>query len=324
MKFLTVSLWAGCLLAVAGQVQAQVVNGIAAIVNEAIITHDDVLNDVARVWELLERTYSRQPEILNQKKLETYKQSMEELVQRKLILHEFKTAGYILPESVIEDNINDRIREQFVDRVKWTKSLQAQGITAETYRQQIRELFIVNAMRSKNINSALIISPYKIEHYYETHQDEFKMEDQAKLRMIFLDKSKHDASENLAKEISAKLDEGISFAEMATVYSDESQASQGGDRGWVERKKLRPELDAAAFSLKAGQRSGVIHVEAGDGLPEGYYLILVEELHTAHVKPLDDVRGDIERNLIVIENTRLREKWISRLKAKSFVRYFNP
>ena len=113
MKFLTVSLLAGYLLAAAGQIQAQVVDGIAAIVNEAIITHDDVLNDVARVWDLLERTYSRQPEILNQKKAETYKQSLEELVQRKLILHEFKTAGYILPESVIEDNINDRIREQF-------------------------------------------------------------------------------------------------------------------------------------------------------------------------------------------------------------------
>jgi parvulin-like peptidyl-prolyl isomerase len=304
--------------------QAQVVDGIAAIVNEAIITHDDVLNDVARTWDLLERTYSRQPEILNQKKAETYKQSLEELVQRKLILHEFKTAGYILPESVIEDNINDRIREQFGDRVKLTKSLQAQGITYETYRQQIRELFIVDAMRRKNINSGIIISPYKIEHYYEIHQDEFKMEDQVKLRMIFLDKSKHPAGDKLAKEINTKLDEGISFAEMATVYSDESQASQGGDRGWVERKKLRPELDAVAFSLKAGQRSDVIHVEAHDGLPEGYYLMLVEEIHAAHIKPLDDVRDDIERKLTGTENNRLREKWISRLRAKSFVRYLYP
>jgi len=318
MKFLTVSLLAGCLLAFVGQIQAQVVNGIAAIVNEAIITHDDVLNDVARAWDLLERTYSRQPEILNQKKLETYKQSLEELVQRKLILHEFKPAGYVLPECVIEYKINDRIREQFGDRVKWTKSLQAQGITAETYRQQIRELFIVDAMRRKNINSGIIISPYKIEHYYETHQDEFKMEDQVKLRMIFLDKSKHEAGDKLAKEINTKLDEGISFAEMATVYSDESQASHGGDRGWVERKKLRPELDAVAFSLKAGQRSGVIEQ------PEGYYLILVEEIHAAHIKPLDDVRGDIERNLTVMENARLRDKWISRLRAKSFVRYLYP
>jgi parvulin-like peptidyl-prolyl isomerase len=317
MKFLTVSLLAGCLLTGAGQIQAQVVNGIAAIVNEAIITHDDVLNDVARAWDLLERTYSRQPEILNQKKAETYKQSLEELVQRKLILHEFKTAGYILPESVIEDNINDRIREQFGDRVKWTKSLQAQGITSESYRQQIRELFIVDAMRRKNINSGIIISPYKIEHYYEMHRDEFKMEDQVKLRMIFLDKSKHDAGDKLALEICTKLDEGISFAEMASVYSDESQASQGGDRGWVERKKLKPELDAVAFSLNPGKRSSVIEQ------PEGYYLMLVEDSHPAHVKSLDEVRSDIDRNLTVIENTRLREKWISRLKAKSFVRYFN-
>ena len=103
---------------------------------------------------------------------------------------------------------------------------------------------------------------------------------------------------------------------MATVYSDESQASQGGDRGWVERKKLRPELDAVAFSLKPGQRSSVIEQ------PEGYYLMLIEEIHATHIKSLDEVRGDIDRNLMVIENNRLRDKWISRLRAKSFVRYF--
>jgi hypothetical protein len=43
--------------------------------------------------------------------------------------------------------------------------------------------------------------------------------------------------------------------------------------------------------------------------------MLVEGIHAAHIKPLDDVR-DIERKLTGTENNRLREKWISRPAGK--------
>jgi hypothetical protein len=50
--------------------------------------------------------------------------------------------------------------------------------------------------------------------------------------------------------------------------------------------------------------------------------MLVEDRRPAHTKPLAEVREEIERNLIAQENERLQKKWIDRLKAKSFVRYF--
>jgi peptidyl-prolyl cis-trans isomerase SurA len=299
--------------------QAQMVNGIAVIVNDAIITQDDALNYAAQAWPLLERQYGQQPEILNQKKRDALKEGIEKLVENKLILYEFKTAGYNLPESYIDQIITDRIQRQFGDRVRLTKSLQAQGITYETFRQEIRDQFIIEQMRRKNLVHDLIISPFKIEHYYETHQDEFRLEDQVMLRMIFLDKSKHGANaEKLAREIRGKLEAGVSFAEMATVYSDGSQSTQGGDWGWVERKVLRPELASVAFSLKPGERSGAIDQA------EGCYIMLVEDVRTAHVKPLSEVHDEIEKALLAQERARLNKKWIDRLKAKSFIRYFSP
>jgi peptidyl-prolyl cis-trans isomerase SurA len=303
----------------APHLEAQVVNGIAVIVNDAIITQDDALNYAAQAWPLLERQYGAQPEVLNQKKREALKEGIEKLVENKLILYEFKTAGYNLPESYIDQIITDRIQRQFGDRVRLTKSLQAQGITYETFRQEIRDQFIIEQMRRKNLVYDLIISPFKIEHYYETHQDEFKLDDQVKLRMIFLDKAKHgENTEKLAREIRGKLEAGVSFAEMASVYSDGSQSTQGGDWGWVERKVLNPELNTIAFSLKAGERSGAIEQ------PEGYYLMLVEEVRTAHLKPLSEVRDEIEKAALAQERARLNKKWIDRLRAKSFIRYFLP
>src|SRR5438132_9317986 len=131
MKTLIVVLLASLLSGSSVRVQAQVMNGIAAIVNDMIITQEDVHNYVEQAWDLLERQYAQQPELLNQKKPEAAREGMERLIENKLILHEFQTAGYSFPETYIEQIINDRIQRQFGDRVRLTKSLQAQGITYE-------------------------------------------------------------------------------------------------------------------------------------------------------------------------------------------------
>src|SRR5205823_1088054 len=148
-----------------------------------------------------------------------------QLMARQLILHEFKTAAYNMPESVIDDQVKERIHGRFGDRVTLTKTLQAQGMTYEKFRQEIRDRFIEEILRQKNISSEIIISPHKVETYYLAHRDEFKMEDEIKLRMIVLNKTAEtDPAQvtKLAEEILTKLKEGAAFAEMATVYSQDS------------------------------------------------------------------------------------------------------
>jgi len=174
-------------------------------------------------------------------------------------------------------------------------------------------------MREKYISSGIIISPHKVETYYLAHRDDYKVEDEVKLRMIILDRSSDtNAPDNkeLAKEILRKLDEGASFAEMAKIYSQGSQRAQGGDWDWVERSVLRKELADVAFSLKPGQRSGIIET------PSAYYLMLVEDSKTAHCKPLVEVRDQIEHTLVLDEQKRLEKQWIDRLRKKTFVRTF--
>ena len=163
-----------------------------------------------------------------------------------------------------------------------------------------------------------MISPYKIETYYKAHQDDFKMEDQIKLRMIVLNKTSPDDTNTVqrANEILGEIKGGASFQEMASVYSEGSQKSQGGDWGWVERSVLRKELADAAFALKPGQVSDVINT------PESVYLMLVEQTKPAHARPLDEVRDDIEKTLRTQEQARLEKEWIDGLKKKTFIRYF--
>ncbi len=235
-----------------------------------------------------------------------------------MILRSFDVEGYQLPESVVDQLVQDRIRDRFGDRVTFIKTLQAQGMTVEQFRKDVRNQYIIQALRQKNISSEIVVSPYKVETYYLAHTNEFQMEDEVKLRMIVLNKTSADDTNTLhrAGEVLSEIKNGAAFSEMASIYSDGSQKSQGGDWGWVERSVLRKDLAEAAFALKPGQMSGAIDT------PTAVYLMLVEQTRPAHVKTLDDVREDIEKTLRTQQQAQLEKNWIDGLKKKTFIRYF--
>jgi len=299
-------------------VRADLADGVKAIVNDSIITYAQVEQFTAPAADVLRRQYADQPDVYQQKLTQALNDSLEELVKRQLVLHDFDVEGYKLPDGVIDDLVTDRIRERFGDRITLMKTLQSQGMTFEQFRKDIQDQYIISVLRNQNISREIVISPYKVENYYLAHQDDFKLEDQIKLRMIVLNKNATDDTNTvaLAGEIHTKLKEGAAFEEMASVYSQGSQKSQGGDWGWIEPGKLRKELADAAAKLKVGQFSDVIET------PESCYLMYVEQERPAHVKPLNDVRDEIEKNLRAQEQANLETAWYESLKKKTFIRYF--
>jgi peptidyl-prolyl cis-trans isomerase SurA len=292
-----------------------VTDGIVAVVNDTVITRYQVWDYIAPARETLTRQYASQPAMYQQKFNEVVNDGLEQLIERQLILHDFFTEGYRMPESYLDQLVQARIREIYSDRVRLMKTLQAEGRTFESFREDIRDQAIVTFMRSKYVAQEIVISPYKIETYYQAHQDDFKVDDEIKLRVIVLNKTGSDDTNtvSLAREIRAEIENGASFADMASIYSQDSLRSQGGERGWVERSILFKGLADAAAALQPGQVSEVIET------PEACYLILVEDKRPAHVKPLNDVRNEIEKNLRAQEQSRLEKEWIAKLKAKTFV-----
>ncbi len=306
----------GILVASLCRVQADPPNGISAVVHDAVITYDEVDVATSQTAEALSRQYRNQPELFEKKMNEARSDNLKKLLDRQLILHEFKTLNYNLPETIVDEVVRERIRARYRDRTTFTKSLQEEGLTYERFRQQVRDQFILEALRQKNISSEIIISPHKVETYYEAHKDEFKVEDEVKLRMIVLTNSPDPAQPNaskMAEEIVQKLKEGATFEEMAKIHSAR-QRNSGGET--FRTSSLRKELADAVAKLKTGERSDVIET------PEACYLVLVEEARPAHFRSLREVREQIEKDLLINERARLEKQWVDRLKKKTFVRYF--
>lgn len=299
--------------------QPALVNGIVAIVNETVITEKAAREFIEPAVIALERQLGMSPQARNEKMMEIYRDGLNQLVDRQLTLDDFKASGYSFPESLIEDFVHERIRERYGDRVKLIKTLEAQNMTYEQFRNDIRDQFIVEQMNLKNVSSAVIISPFKIETYYKEHPEDFKQQDQVRLRMI--ERRKRDGADpeearRMLRDIQKLLGEGKSFADMARDYSDGSQKAEGGDLGWRDRSVLRKEFADAIANLKAGQRTGIID------LPDACFILQLDEVKPAQLRPLAEVREDIEKTLLSQERARLQKKYVERLKKKAFVRYF--
>ena len=293
-------------------------NHVVAIVGETPITMGDIQTQTAPLERSIYQQYPNNPALRRQKVLEVKQQALETLVERQLILMEFDAQGYQLPEKIIDKQVQERIRDRFGDRLTLTRTLQAQGVTFEAFRKDIKTTVIVDFLTAQNVNSVSLVSPSEIKAYYDTHLEDFQQEKLIRLRMIFLKANPENrtAAEAMLKEIRAKVEAGTDFASLAKVYHQGSQRNQGGDWGWVDRNTLRSDLSEEAFKLEEGQASEIITTD------EGCYLLYAQEIKPAEPKRLASVQSEIEAILLAEEKNRLRTNWIDELKKKNFVRYY--
>lgn len=306
-----------------------IIDGVAAIVNDKVITFSEVKKQVDSVERTLRETYSGQ-ELINRVK-EARLSALKSLIEKELIIQDFNKKGFFIPENIIEDRLKEVIQTQFDgDRTAFIRTIQANGLSMDQYKQELRENMVVGAMRSKNVSNAVIVSPYKIEQYYQDNVREFTQEEQVKLSIILMRKGLfkekrtnekgeeelYDPAEAMAKEILFKLDTGADFGELARSYSEGKNRENGGDWGWVSNKDLRAEIAQASASLQPGQVSRIITTE------DGYYLVRLEETRRTRVQPMVEVRADIERTLIQQDRQRVQQEWLDSLRSKAFIKMF--
>jgi parvulin-like peptidyl-prolyl isomerase len=103
-----------------------------------------------------------------------------------------------------------------------------------------------------------------------------------------------------AKKLKTEAEGGSDFAALARDNSDASNASKGGDMGWIARGQLDSQLEGAIFGTKIGGISDPVKV-AGDGI----YLFKVNQEQT---------RAPDAAQKATIESTAF-SKWYSDQKA---------
>jgi parvulin-like peptidyl-prolyl isomerase len=164
---------------------ADIIDGVVAIVNDKVITYSEMMMLVQPVDRELRRNYSGK-ELENQRR-KAQEDALNTLIEHALIIQEFDAKGYKIPETYVEQQINNRIATEFGgNRAAFIKTLEAENLTLSQFRDQEREHIIIEVMRDQRARKTMVVSPYKIEKYYQDNIDQFKVGDQVKLRMIYI------------------------------------------------------------------------------------------------------------------------------------------
>jgi parvulin-like peptidyl-prolyl isomerase len=293
-----------------------VLNGIAAVVNDEVITFSQVRELVGAKEQSARQQFKGEELVAKIKEIRL--QAINDLIDRQLILQEFKKQKFQIPEYFIDDRVSTIVREEFGgDRQAFVRTIEAQGFTLDRFKDLERDKIIVQEMTRSAVKQNVIIPEQQIADFYKQNIEEFSASEEIKLRMIAIKKADNSAAKRrLIEEIRAKIVDGAEFGEMAHLYSDHTTQEQYGDWGWINKKVLNEELTKAAFSLKAGEMSRVLDI--GDT----YYLLFAEAKKAGTQQPFKDVRDDIERRLIQQERQKLREEWLAKLRKKAFIKFY--
>lgn len=179
----------------------------------------------------------------------------------------------------------------------------------EQYKQQyvnsipakIKAQYIV--IDTAKLKDRVQITQAELQQYYNQHQDEYRIPETVTVRHILIktptpgpdgkvDQAGVDAARKKAEDIARQLKEGGNFAELAQKNSDDPGSAQnGGLLPPLTKGRTVPEFEQAAFSTPVGQTTGIIRTSYG------FHIIHVEAHQQARLKPLDEVKPEIEAAL---------------------------
>lgn len=300
-------------MAVSLSSEAETVNRVVAVVNDEVITQQDVNQLLAVIYAQYVRAFKKDELLQKMEELKT--NVLKQMVEDKLILSRAKELNIQVTEKEIEEKL-EYIKSGFPSEEEFYGMLETQGITIGNLKDRYRDQIMVKKVVDFEIRSKIAILPSETSRYYEIHRPEFKIDERRKVRHILI-KAEDDVGFELAKvEIDAvyeRLREGQDFGELAKQYSQGSDKESGGDMGYVRGGEMLEELDEAIFSLDAGEFSSPIKSKIG------YHILKVEDISHSGYLGLGDVQGDIKK--ILFQN-KLKEKleiWLAELRSKAYI-----
>ncbi len=295
MRFL---IFLSCLLTGISVYGQEVIDKIAAVVGDEIITQSELEFQV-NIFAAQRRVDATTPGLKNQ--------VLNALIEEKLVY----TQANLDSITVTDDEVKSRIDYQLEVFKQQYGSLakveEVYGMSVEKIRRElqdgVRKNIMVQKLQEKNF-SDVETSRREVEDFFNLFQDSLGViPEKVQIAHIFRNPRKSETIKlkfkKFAESLLDSIKNGADFAALAKQYSeDPGSASQGGDLGFVKRGVFYPEFESVAFALNENEISNVIES------PVGFHIVQLlekrgESIHTRHI--LIKIKNDEEADLNTIQ-----------------------
>jgi len=294
-----------------------VVEEIIARVNNQIITRSDYVREQQ---QLKEEAQQQDPAHADKIVSESQKDVLRGLVDRQLLLEKGKDMG-ITADADLTKKLDEMRKQMKLESMEdLEKAAQAQGISFEDFKQNLRTEIITQQVISREVGGRITVSKEEQQKYYEQHKSELERPEQIKLSEILVSTDQAGDEQQKLAEVQAKADDllkqikaGGNFDELAKKESQGPSAAQGGDLGYFKRGTLAKQLEDTTFALQKGQVSDVIRTK------QGFVILKVTDHQTAGIPPMSEVEQGLQERVYMTKLQPALREYLKRLREEAFI-----
>ncbi|WP_395746573.1 tetratricopeptide repeat protein [Prosthecobacter sp.] len=230
-----------------------------AMVDGALIYADELKETIDAQEQVIRYRYTSDPdpERMEQELAELRREALGNLIDKHLLLNEFRRIGGEIKPGFVDQDIDDIIKNSFKgSREAFDKELEKGGLTYAEFRRLREHMIIMNVMRSR-IAGEIEVTDEEAHDYFDKNKQRWAPPQQVKISTLTIPTSQPDArtrAETLHKEIAA----GGDFAAAARTSSQDSHADSGGAWDWMALSDFTAGVRKAVDTTPKGQISPLI------------------------------------------------------------------
>jgi parvulin-like peptidyl-prolyl isomerase len=289
--------------------------GSIAVVDGTEISKQD-LDDLI---EQAKKGYEAQKQEFPKAGTPEYQNIQTQYVAYLVELEEFRQAADELGISVSEQDVDaaeqDLIKSRFDGkREEYVKALEAQGFTAEEYREKALEVSALSKKIFDEVTKNAKVTEPEVLEYYTQNQSQYGTPESRDVRHILVAEKDGEevdfpASKAKADDLYAQLQDGADFAALAKANSADPGSKESGGKLTISRGQTVPEFDKVSFELDQDEISKPVKTQYG------YHVIqAVSDVRKAKVTPIEEVRATIRATLLQEKRNAEMQAWVEDLK----------
>lgn len=254
-------------------VHAEVLDTIIAVVEEDVILERELQKEVAVIEQRIQQSNAAIPPAYVLRK-----QVLEKMIVDKLQRQLAEKAGITVSEEMLNSSAADIARRNNMDIEQFRAELEGQGISYQSFLDNMRNEIIINQLRGREIGGRIKVTDREVEHYMETQDKIGEESTQYHLGHILIAVKEGASSTEIQKAMSkaegivSNLRGGQDFSQTAISDSDDANALKGGDLGWRTLSEIPTLFVNEIRQMKQGDVSEPIRS------PSGFHIVKMLEL----------------------------------------------
>jgi peptidyl-prolyl cis-trans isomerase SurA len=308
----------------AQQPSGRILDEIAAKVNNDIILKSDIEKSEKDLrGSLAEPTRDRpnglQGAQLEQAFNEQRKHLLRNLIDEALLLQVAKEQSLTAELEVAKAMEQIRLEQKLPTMEALEAAIVAQGNSVEEFKDGIRRKALGDQVIRHEVTSRVQMTNEELRNYYDAHTKDFDRPEGVRLQAIsiFTDKRSPEqvaAQQKKMDEALAAIKKGDDFATVASKYSEDDNADNGGEFGFFEKDKLQKELEDLVWKLPKGQTTDVVKVT------DGMMVFRVADHHPGGILPFELASREVENILFQQRVPPKIREYLTKLRDQGYVR----